>query len=191
MRPTLVIVIAALLAGALGLAAGRWWFAPERRPEQPVPAEVQVLDIGERRPDTALADLDGTMRPLAEHDGAPVILNFWATWCPPCVRELPLLADWHDRRDADGLAVLAIALETEAEPVADFMTAHGLDLPVRLAAPGRIDLSTTFGNTRGVLPYSVLLGADGRVLAQKLGELKDSDLQAWAELARGEDGLAR
>jgi len=184
MRASLLIVAAALLAGTAGLLAGRWWFAPERLPDPPAPPGVTVLAIGERRIDLVLPDLAGQPQSLAQFDGKPLLINFWATWCPPCVRELPLLDAWHARRDSDGLAVLAIALETDPTPVAAFLAERGLALPVWLAQPARTDVSTTFGNTRGVLPYSVLISADGRLLAQKLGEIDEADLRRWRELAR-------
>ena len=183
-RTTLLIVAVALLAALAGAVVGNRVFAPD--PPQPLAQSAQSapsLTIGDRRPEAALTDLDGEQSALSEFDGRPQVINFWATWCPPCVRELPLLDQWHARRDDDGLAVLAIALESDHALVREFVEQRELALPVRLSAPGTIDLSSRFGNARGVLPYSVLLDADGRVLAQKMGELDDQQLRRWREQA--------
>jgi thiol-disulfide isomerase/thioredoxin len=183
-RTTLLIVAVALLAAVAGAFVGGAVFGPQGAASQIGSAHpAPMLSIGDQRPDALLTDPAGAERPLSEFDGKPLVVNFWATWCPPCVRELPLLDRWHARRDDDGLAVVAIALESDLELVRTFVEQRDLTLPVRLSAPGKTDLSSRFGNVRGVLPYSVLIGADGRVLAQKMGELDADKLQQWRERA--------
>ncbi len=184
MRPGLLIVGLALVAAGAGLAAGRWWFDPARQPAPPAPPGVEVVALGGHRGPIRLPDLSGHPQDFDQFDGRPVVVNFWATWCPPCVRELPLLDEWHARRDGDGIAVVAIALEHDAKLVADFVAERGLALPVWIATPGAVDLSTRLGNLRGVLPYSVLIGADGRLLGQKLGEISAGELAEWARMGR-------
>jgi thiol-disulfide isomerase/thioredoxin len=179
-RASLLIVAVAVLAGAAGLFLGRLVFAPDAAPS--MPTGVESVGVGDRRIDAAVQDLEGKPRQLAEFDGAPLVINFWATWCPPCVRELPLLDRWNEQ---EGLRVVAIALETDRQPVLDFVRAQGLRLPVRIAAPGREDLSTRYGNARGVLPFSVLLDGAGRVLAQRVGELDEAQLEQWRALVQG------
>ena len=142
-----------------------------------------MLSVGDPRIDLELPDIRGRIQSLAQFDGAPLIINFWATWCPPCVRELPMLDSWHSRRDTDGTAVLAIALDADTAAVVKFVEDNALTLPVWIAPTGTVDTSTRFGNRRSVLPYSVLLGADGRVLAQRAGELDEQLLAEWAKLA--------
>ena len=121
---------------------------------------------------------------LAQFDGAPLLVNFWATWCAPCVEELPRLAEWHARRAADGIAVLAIAQEDDPDTVVAFMRTHALDLPVWIETADAGDHSLRLGNTRSVLPYSVLIGADGVIIEQRIGALDDDDLADWSRLAR-------
>jgi len=84
----------------------------------------------------------------------------------------------------DGTAVLAIAIDADTDAVIGFAEDLALTLPVWIAFPGKVDVSTHFGNHRSVLPFSVLLGADGRVLAQRAGELDEKLLRQWAELAK-------
>ncbi len=173
LRQTLLVLALALLAGVAGLAAGRWVFSGEQAAldatESSAPVSVELPDIS------------GQLQSLDQFKGRPVVINFWATWCPPCVRELPLLDAWHARRAADGLSVVAIALEPDVGVVADFVKLHQLSLPVWVAEPGGNDLSSRFGNSRGVLPYSVLLDADGNVMQRHAGELSTEMLAAWRD----------
>jgi len=171
----------AAAAAVAGLALGRWVTTP--RSVEPPPG-VEAAEPGMRRPDMQLPDLTGATQTVAQFDGAPLLVNFWATWCAPCIEELPRLADLHARRDADGMAVLAVALEDDADAVAAFVREHALQLPVWIEAPGDGDHSVRYGNTRNVLPYSVLVGADGTIIEQRIGALDDEDLAEWTRLAR-------
>jgi thiol-disulfide isomerase/thioredoxin len=110
--------------------------------------------------------------------GKPLILNFWAPWCPPCVRELPLLNDFQTRQPSSGMQVLALALDTR-EAVQKFLAQHPLTLPVALAGTAGITLARSLGNTRGALPYTVVFNAAGEVTHRKLGEIKAQDLVIW------------
>jgi len=179
-RATIGILLLALLAGLAGAFLSRAVFAPGTRAGT---AEA-MLSVGDRRIDLELPDVRGRNQSLAQFDGAPLIINFWATWCPPCIRELPMLDAWHGRRNNDGTAVLAIAIDADTDAVIGFAEDLALTLPVWIAFPGKVDVSTHFGNHRSVLPFSVLLSADGRVLAQRAGELDEKLLRQWAELAK-------
>lgn len=95
-----------------------------------------------------------------------------------------MLEALHARRDADGLAVLTIAQEDDPGAVREFLDRHGPGLPAYIEPPGEADSSRTFGNLRGVLPYSVLLDADGRVLKRKAGAFTEAELDDWAAEAR-------
>jgi thiol-disulfide isomerase/thioredoxin len=181
-RAPATIIALALLGAIAGLVAGGWWFTPAR--EDAGADAGRSIGIGERRPDIVLPDLDGSPQALAQFDGAPLLINYWATWCAPCIEELPRLADAHARRDVDGVAVLAIALEYDSTPVADFLREHGSGLPVWIESPSANDSSVRFGNVRSVLPYSVLLDAAGNVIARKAGALSDEDLAGWVRQAR-------
>jgi thiol-disulfide isomerase/thioredoxin len=178
-------IIALALVGALaGMLVGRYWFDPERGPAPAAPDGVSVLEAGQRRPGLRLPDLAGVERSLDEFDGAPLLINYWATWCPPCIRELPLLTDLHARRDSDGITVLAIALEHDVATVTGFLEQHPVELPIWIEQPARKDSSVALGNLRSVLPYSVLLDAEGRLLRRKAGAMSERDLAEWSRVAR-------
>lgn len=124
---------------------------------------------------------DGSELAMASLQGRPLLINFWATWCAPCVRELPLL-DAHQRAHAaHGLTVLALAIDGPT-PVRDFLQRTPLGLQVALAGLPGTELARSLGNAQGGLPFSVLIGAQGQVLARKTGELQAEDLARWATL---------
>ncbi|MCK7592214.1 TlpA family protein disulfide reductase [Pseudomarimonas salicorniae] len=176
-----IILGLALLGGLAGVLAGRAFLSPAPPADGP-----GVIAEGEAAPALTLRQLDGGSQPLAGWRGQPVLINYWATWCPPCVKELPMLEALHATREGQGLAVMTIAQEDDAGAVRAFLDRHGPGLPAFIEPPGETDSSRTFGNLRGVLPYSVLLDAEGRVLKRKAGAFTQAELDDWAELARGE-----
>lgn len=170
-----VIMGFALVGGIGGVLLGRHFATPS---VPPLPQGTVVLEEGAKRPDAELRRLDGSTAKLSDFDGRPLLINFWATWCPPCIEELPLLDALHQRSGADGLQVIGIALDDPAA-VEKFLDELPVEFPMFLAQPGRVDLSTTLGNANSVLPYSVLIDAEGRIAKRKFGAFSESSLREW------------
>ena len=114
--------------------------------------------------------------------GAPLLLNFWATWCPPCIREMPLIDEFHRQQQARGWHVVGLAVDSPT-PVREFLARRPVSFPIGLAGLDGSELARTLGNPEGSLPFTVVLGRDGRVMDRKLGALKPADLARWASLA--------
>lgn len=114
--------------------------------------------------------------------GRPLLVNFWATWCPPCVDELPLLNAFQRQHQAKGWQVLGLAVDQPAA-VRQFLGRLPLAFPVGMAGFGGTELSRSLGNLGGGLPYSVVFDRHGAVAHQKVGKLSESDLSLWSELA--------
>ncbi len=135
------------------------------------------------RSDFALADLDGTMRAVGDYDGQVIVLNFWATWCAPCRKEIPMLVAAQKQWGHRGLQVIGIAIDDHA-PSAEFAERYGINYPV-LAAPtegARIqDRYTRPGTPAGVLPYTAIIDRSGQVVAQIAGALTRDQLTARIE----------
>lgn len=176
---THLLVVALALLGALGgfLAGNGLRTTPETQ------RDGRQL-IGAPAPALGLPDLDGRPRTLEEWRGRFVLVNFWASWCPPCVEEMPLLDRTAQQFAGKGLVVVGIAADTPAA-TRDFLARHPVGYPILIddpEAPARsADVSQVYGNTRSVLPYSVLIGRDGRILAQRFGNFSENGLSAWLQ----------
>lgn len=166
---------AAVGLGLAGVGAGLSW-----RTSQPLP---QVLSEAESRFwQQQFAQVDGAMLATTSFKGKPLVLNFWATWCPPCVEELPLLNAFFNENRSKGWQVLGLAVD-QAAPVTRFLTQSPLAFPVALAGFPGIEVSKSLGNLSGGLPFTVVFGTEGTVLHRKMGKLYPDDLRTWARLA--------
>ena len=119
--------------------------------------------------DWSFADLEGKSQPLAQWRGQLVVLNFWATWCPPCLKEIPAFVSLQQRLGARGLQFVGIALD-QVEAVKPFVAEHGLNYPILFGDQDVARMMTALGNPVGGLPYTVVVGRDGKVLTVHQGE---------------------
>lgn len=183
-RQSLAIVGLAVLAGAAGMWAGSGWDRSSRLAVSGrMDAAPARLTVGDALPDIRLPDNHGRLRALNEWRGRPLLINFWASWCRPCIEEMPLLDAFAAQETDNAVQVVGIALD-EVVAVQRYLEATPVAYPILLDRAGPNDASVRLGNAGGVLPYSVLVNASGRVLAQKLGPFRDDELQAWSAAAR-------
>ena len=126
-------------------------------------------------------DPQGGQVRLSEFRGRPLLINFWATWCPPCVEELPLINAFFEKNRVNGWQVLGLAVD-KPMAVQAFLKKLPLHFPVALAGLSGAELGRNLGNLAGGLPFSVALAGDGRVIQRKMGKLTAADLDAWAAL---------
>ena len=110
--------------------------------------------------------------------GKPLLVNFWATWCPPCIEELPLLESIWIKNGPKILQVLGLAVD-QPSAVRKFLARYPLTFPMGLAGLNGTELGRSLGNSMNALPYSVLFNADGLMIAQKMGKLEAVDLAEW------------
>jgi len=165
-----IVVLTSVAGAALvgGAGSALWQQRRADRAEKPVSGEIWSQSF------ETLAVERLAMPALR---GRPLLLNFWATWCPPCVSEMPLL-DAFAREHSGRWHVLALAIDKK-EPVRRFLTEHRLSLSVAFAATIGIDLSRSLGNRLGTLPFTAVFAADGDVASTRLGPLQPELLAEW------------
>jgi thiol-disulfide isomerase/thioredoxin len=122
---------------------------------------------------------------LADWKGRPVLVNFWATWCDPCRREIPLLKTLRHEHAADGLQIVGIAVDS-LEAVRQYTAEHGIDYPVLIGQQGGLAAVTAFGMDT-VLPFSVFADRQGRIVTLKIGELHRDEAELILERLREVD----
>jgi thiol-disulfide isomerase/thioredoxin len=123
----------------------------------------------ETLPDFSLPDLSGTPRRLSDWRGRPLVINFWASWCEPCRREIPLLQELRRENARNGLEVVGIAVD-HPEPIKKLATELGIGYPVLVGEEGGLQAVTAFGMDT-VLPFTVFADKAGRIVTLKVGEL--------------------
>ncbi|MEJ8835076.1 TlpA family protein disulfide reductase [Ramlibacter sp. AN1133] len=119
---------------------------------------------------------------MASFKGKPLLLNFWATWCAPCVEEMPMLDAFYRQHAAKGWQMVGLAID-QPSSVRKFLEKTAVSYPIGLAGFGGTELTKALGNMAGGLPFSVLFDKDGKVRQRRMGRLTEADLQAWSGLA--------
>ncbi|HEV3018557.1 MAG TPA: TlpA disulfide reductase family protein [Burkholderiaceae bacterium] len=170
--PRRAVAMAVGLGVAFGLAGGALWSwrrAPARQGADAAALAFFAL---------TLPDADGVQRPLKTWQGKLLIVNFWATWCTPCVEEMPELQRLADQSQARNVAVIGIGVD-EADKVRAFRTQHGLRFPLLVAGFDGMGLAQRLGNTEAVLPYTALISPDGRLVEEHSGRIEAPQLRHW------------
>lgn len=139
-----------------------------------------VVSENLKLPDQTLPGLDGKTHSLREWTNKPVLLNFWATWCSPCRKEMPDLARWQTKFSAQNLQIVGIAID-DAESVKQFLQTVPVNYPILLAPDTGTQLSFNLGNQMGVLPFSVFVNPDGTVTTTHIGVLHKDMLKQWLD----------
>jgi len=119
---------------------------------------------------------------MASLKGRPLLVNFWATWCPPCVEEMPMLDAFFRQHTAKGWQVLGLAID-QPTAVRTFLQRTPVTFPIGLAGMEGAALGKDFGNQTGGLPFTVVLDTQGQVRERRMGKVTEADLQGWSRLS--------
>lgn len=166
-RNTTLFIFIGLLFAAIGAYFGVQRLAPDT---------AQAAAVNRLLAQT-LPDAHGQTQALSAWRGKPMIVNFWAPWCAPCVDEMPELSALQAEIAPRGIQLLGIGIDS-ADNIAKFANKYKISYPLFAAGVGATELARAFGNQTGGLPYTVLIGRDGQVKKTYLGRLKITELRA-------------
>ncbi len=171
-----------ILAGGTGLAAataGVAW----RQSSQPgaTTAKPAVLDPATTAFwQSSFTQPDGQQLAMAALRGQPLVLNFWATWCPPCVKEMPELDRFARQFATQGGRVVGLAVDNP-KAVREFLQRAPVGYAIGMAGFDGTDLSRKLGNTTGALPFTAVFARSGTLVQRKLGETSYDELKSWTQ----------
>ena len=163
MKKTLLILLVAFAGLAAGFFANTWL-------QQSSSSKTVETGTPEFAPAFSLKDLDDTTRHSKEWDGKVRMINFWASWCPPCVREIPAFIKLQNDYKDKGLVIIGIALDKK-QSVQDFTDPMDINYPILMAEQEGIALAKAYGNKFGILPYTLIVDRKGRIIYTHRSEL--------------------
>ena len=168
-RRRLLYGLAAVCAGLAG--AGLAWCQGQPASGKPSAAELAFWGLEFESP-------QGGMLKMSALKGSPLLVNFWATWCPPCIEELPMLDQFYKDNAARQVQVIGLAVD-KTQAVRNFLQKTPISFPMGITGSAGLELCQGLGNTGGALPFSLAMGADGLVKHRKMGKITAQELKDW------------
>jgi len=174
------LLVVGLVGAMIALAAGVYigmGARIERNPDPSISSEAIVRLFA-----TRLNDSDGKQQTFKQWQGKTLVVNFWATWCPPCREEMPSFSRLQTKYASNGVQFVGIALDT-AENVISFSKRYPTSYPLLIADSEGADLTRQLGNSRLALPYTVVLASNGEVRLARLGRVSEQELDILLQKA--------
>lgn len=168
-----LLVAVGLITLIAGVAIGIWRIKPN-----PVSAPADwVFEL-------SFPDPKGQPVQLSSVRGTDLTLvNFWATWCPPCIEEMPELSQFHSEMSSKGVKVVGLAVDSPSN-VREFLTNKSFSYPLLITGGAGTELAKKMGNAIDALPYTVLIDEKNRIIKQKAGRIREEELKSWISEVR-------
>ena len=175
MKQYFIFTLALLAAAGTGFTLQRTLMSDEQSLPAIMPETISDV-IGTQRPEFAMQDIENKLRNIKEWDGKVVLVNFWATWCPPCKKEIPVFMELQKEYQDKGFQIVGIAIDDE-EAVKDYADTMGMNYPIIAAELEAMDLSRRLGNRVNALPFSAFIDRNGKIALTKAGELTKAETE--------------
>jgi len=169
------------LAGYAGFFVFQWMHDPKPDSETVeksagLVSATDMLLIGLSRPDFEMKDLDGEVHSVSEWDGKVLVLNFWAPWCTPCKKEIPVFNELQEKYAGQGLQFVGLAVDTPEE-VKNFLKKMPLKYPTLVGEDDAMDIAKIYGNNIGAIPYTVMINRSGKIAFTRKGDMKKAEAE--------------
>ncbi len=151
------------------------WLTLEHKATSPN-STMLAKTIPETLPGFTLKDTDGMVHTSGEWKDKILIVNFWATWCPPCLEEMPTLIDFQTKYSANGVQVIGVAVDN-LDQVKSFIATHGINFPVMIGSDDAIAVAQEMGNRISALPYTAIFDNSGKTLYAQPGKITKEVLE--------------
>ncbi len=165
--------IAVNLALAIVVGIGIWFTFHNQPTADQTSATSNILP--KQLPSFTLKDTKGVARNSSEWNGKILIVNFWATWCPPCLEEMPILIDFQEQHSSQGIQIVGVAVDN-LEQVQDFIDLYGINFPVVVGQNEAVELGKKMGNRISALPYTAIFDQNGKTLYAQPGKVTQNIL---------------
>jgi thiol-disulfide isomerase/thioredoxin len=171
MKPTVLIILAGLFALISGMVV--------RNLDNSASVQTSVTaDLFAKQ----LPDLSGQAHSLKEWQGKTLIINFWATWCPPCLKEIPEFMAIQNEYANKNVQFIGIAVD-DKQAVTDYAAKVSINYPILLATDNGIDIARQWGNIIESLPFTVIVNPQGKIIHRQLGEMTRTELETIIKVA--------
>jgi peroxiredoxin len=176
------LILALVVIGGAALGYNTWYKKQLARDTHDMTAEQTLAtapQIGRQRPDFTLKDMIGVPRELDEWNGKIIVLNFWATWCRPCLDEIPMMIKVQHRLAERNVQFIGIAVDDRLT-VETFLERTGIKInyPLLIGNDDAIPVAVEYGNETGILPYTVIIDSDGTLRYTHFGLIKREELES-------------
>jgi thiol-disulfide isomerase/thioredoxin len=173
MKRFLLIAVIALIAGSAGYLFSRKQHAPSASQPPTASAQSSVNTLM----DIQFATSTGQWQKLAAWKGKVLVVNYWATWCPPCREEMPMFSALHEKYQANGVQFVGIGIDS-VDKIREYQMSEKIAYPLLVGTLDAMRNSQSLGNTAQALPFTVLINRQGQLDTVKLGKLTEAELEA-------------
>lgn len=180
LKVILVTVIAGGISIGTAIVGQRWVDFEDSVGDRQAARSERRTDPLQTLPDFRLTDLEGREVASNAWAGKVLVLNFWATWCPPCLSEIPRFVEIQERLRESGVQFVGIAVD-QIEDVRAFVAEQPVNYPLLIATPEVLELSVQLGNRLEVLPFTVIFDRHGRRVHGQIGELSAEELAEYLD----------